>query len=149
MAVSSPSTLSTRELDRRAIYSGSSSTMRYYLNTFTSITPWTIGNSLYSMGALYKHAIDLLLQMSTEQPQSPSLGLHLDQLSLTFTTTSGVPIPWDTALYFIRRMLAFLDRRLIGPEFQAFITDIALDVTIEVSLRLLLDGPLPAGALDD
>ncbi|KAI4276548.1 MAG: hypothetical protein L6R35_006204 [Caloplaca aegaea] len=113
------------------------------------ITPWAIGNSPYSMGALYKHAIALLLQMSTEQPQSPSFGLHLDQLSLTFTTTNGLPIPWDTALYFIRRMLAFLDRRFIGPEFQAFVTDLALDVTIEISLRLLLDGPLPGVAFDD
>lgn len=149
MITSSASTFSTPELGKRVLYSGNTPTARFFLNSFASIYPSSIGNSPYSMGSLYKQAVALLLQISDEQPESSSLGLHLDHLSLTFETTSGVPIPWNTALYFTRKMLAFVNRQFIGPEYQAYVTDVALDVTIQVSLRLLLDGPLPVNALDD
>lgn len=143
IALSRDSAIWSHELEKRVLYHDNIGTTRYFLNSFSSIGPWGLGSSPTSMAAVYTHAISILLQNWREQPQSSSFGFHLDHLSLTFATTTGDPIPWPSAVYFMQQMLRFLDRRLIGPEFQAYVTNVALDVTIEISLRLLLDGPLP------
>lgn len=143
VAISKTSTFAHQELDKKALHHGHTTTTRYFLNSFTSIAlgPF-IGNAPSSLGAVYNHAINLLLKTSQEQPQTSSLGFHLDHLDLTFATTTGAPIPWESAISFMRKMQNFLDCRFMGPEFQAFVTDIAQDVIVEVSLRLLLDSPL-------
>lgn len=128
---------------KRAVYHDNSGNIRYFLNSFASIQPWSLGTSPYSMAAMYNHAIILLQKFTNQNPQSSSFGFHIDWLDMTFRTTTGAPIPWDAALHFMQIMMNSLRRGMIGPEFQAYVTDIALDVTIEISLRLLLDGQLP------
>lgn len=135
---------SSHALEKKTLYHDQTADARYFLNSFASIEPWGIGTSPISMAAMYRHAIALILQMGRDQPQRSSLGFHMQHLSLSFATTNGEPIPWPTALSFVEEMLKFVERRFIGPEFQAFVTNTALGVTIEVSLRLLLDGPLPS-----
>lgn len=131
------------EFDKRVIYHDNTPHARYFLNSFASLQRWGVGSTVYSVGVVYHHAISLLSQMQREQPQTSTLGFHLGHLDLSFATTTGEPIPWETALYFMHVLLGFMQKNFVGPEFQAFVTDIALEVTIEVSLRLLLDGPLP------
>ncbi len=150
LAISKSPTIARQETEKRTLHHGHTATARYFLNSFTSIAlgPF-IGNAPYSLGAVYNHAINLLLKASQEQPQTSSLGFHLNHLDLSFATTTGEPIPWASAISFIQKMQKFLDRRLMGPEFQAFVTDIAQDVIVEVSLRLLLDSPLSPMSDDD
>ncbi|KAL8903199.1 MAG: hypothetical protein Q9207_004092 [Kuettlingeria erythrocarpa] len=143
VAISKTPKIARQEIDKRVLHHGRTATARYFLNSFTStaLGPF-IGNAPSSLGAVYNHAINLLLKALQEQSQASSLGFHLNHLDLSFATTNGAPIPWESAISFMQKMQKFLDRRFMGPEFQAFVTDIAQDVIVEVSLRLLLDSPL-------
>ena len=143
LTIRSSSASPFNEINKRVMYHDSVGNMRYFLNSFVSINPWSLGTCPYALASVYNHATTLLLQSQRESPQQSTLGFHQGSLSLGFRTTTGTPIPWESAIKFINLMLASLHQHRIGPEFQAFITDVALDVTIEVSLRLLLDGQLP------
>lgn len=129
-------------LSKRVLYQDVQGNTRFFLSSFTSIYPYSLGTSPYRMAAMYSHAITLLQQQISQHSRSSSFGFHLDLLDLSFRTTTGAPIPWDAALHFMQIMLNSLRRGRIGPEFQAFVTHIGLDVTIEISLRLLLDSRL-------
>lgn len=133
----------SHRLSKKAVYHDNTGNIRYFLSSFASIQPWSLGTSPYGMAAMYNHAAALLQQHTNQNSQQSSFGFHINWLSMSFRTTTGVPIPWDAALHFMQIMMRSLRRGMIGPEFQAYVTDVVLDVTIEISLRLLLDGQLP------
>ena len=129
-------------LHSRVLYSGRTGNMRYFLNSLDAIIPNSIGIASYSVYALYHHALTLL-QLSRETNSLDStFGFSLGHLDLTLATTNNSPIPWNTALEFSNKMYEAAERGLLAVEYQALVFDLALDVTIQVTLKLLFDSPL-------
>lgn len=129
-------------LHSRVLYSGRTGNMRYFLNSLDAIIPNSIGIASYSVYALYHHALTLL-QLSRETNSLDStFGFSLGHLDLTLATTNDSPIPWNTALEFSNKMYEAAERGLLAVEYQALVFDLALDVTIQVTLKLLFDSPL-------
>ncbi|KAI4236584.1 MAG: hypothetical protein L6R40_006140 [Gallowayella cf. fulva] len=129
-------------VDSRTLRILNSGNMRYFLNTLESAFQNSLGLAPESLSALYKHALTLLTNSRDSNSPSSTFGFSLGHLSLTLATTNDAPIPWDTALQFARNMHESATRGLLGVEYQALVFDLALDVTMQVTLRLLFDKPL-------
>ncbi|KAL8767906.1 MAG: hypothetical protein Q9209_005693 [Squamulea sp. 1 TL-2023] len=134
--------LGHHRLDPRALYITNSGNMRYFLETFEAANPDSLGLASSSIRAFYYHALTLLAQSRASDSLSSTFGFSFGHLDLTLVTTDGAPIPWDTALEFARKMHGTAVRGLNGVQYQAFVFDLALDITIKVTLRLLFDRPL-------
>ena len=142
LALTKDFSLSPHLLSSRALYLGHGGNMRYFLDTLEAAVPNPFGMAPSSLYALYHHAMTLLASSRDTNSPSPTFGLSFGHLDLTLATTDGAPIPWNTALDFAKKMLDTASRGLLGVGYDAVVVDIALDVTIKVTLRLLFDSPL-------
>ncbi|KAL8799260.1 MAG: hypothetical protein Q9182_006027 [Xanthomendoza sp. 2 TL-2023] len=129
-------------IDPRAISVGHGNNMRYYLNTLSAAFPDPIGMAGSSIYTLYDQTMTLLAQSRDTNSPSPTFGFSFGHLSLGFVTSNDAPIPWNTAIEFARKMQGYAAKGLLGVEYHAVVVDVALDITIEISLRILHDRPL-------
>ena len=141
-AASKEFSLSGHTLNARVLYSGYRGNMRFYLNSLAAVIPGSIGAAPSSVFALYHHALTLLDSSRETSPLSSTFGFSFGHLHLTLATTNNSPIPWDIAREFVQKMYENAQRGLLGVEYQALVFDLAFDVTIKVTLKLLFDEPL-------
>lgn len=129
-------------LHSRVIFYGRGGYMRYFISSLDAIVPNSIGIAPYSIYTLYHHALTLLNLSREANSLSSTFGFSLGHLDWTLATTNDSPIPWNAALDFAEKMYEAAERGLLAVEYQALVFDLTLDVTIEVTLKLLFDEPL-------
>lgn len=133
---------SEHTLNARVLYSGYRGNMRFFLSSLEAVIPGSIGTAPSSMFALYHHALTLLESSRETNSLSSTIGFTFGHLHLTLATKNNSPIPWDIALEFAKKMSDNAHRGLLAVEYQALVFDLAFDVVIEVTLKLLFDQPL-------